>query len=209
MAPLSPAAPSAPGELGAGAGPGDGWGAAACGPRGDRALSGTAPVLFLTSQGRGLLRGSGLALLTMKILLVLPSSESRKDSRARQRSRSCGGSASWSQSLVPGEKRTQCQRGGLGTWQWQPGARAQASLAGRGHARAELGAALPGRARALALRAGGTARQPAERQPGSLGRVSPAEERGAGGLVLAWLCRRARVWRDPARRGSSHFFAAR
>lgn len=142
------------------------WG---CGSRGDRATAGTTPVLFLTSQGRGLLRGSGLALLTMKIVLVLLSCESRRDSRARQRSWSCGCSSSCCHSLVPGEEQRRCQRGGLGTWEWQPGARAEASLAGRGHARAEPGARLPRRARDRALRAGGTARRPAERQPGSVG----------------------------------------
>lgn len=145
------------------------------------------------AQGSGLrAQGSGLALLTMNILLLLLSSESRKDSRARQLCQPCGCSASWSHSLVPGEKRTQCLSAG------GPG---ELAVAAGGS-----GTSLPGRKGACQSRAGGSAARegPGSRAQGrgngssargkaaglarSLARVSPAEERGPGGLVLAWLC---------------------
>lgn len=103
----------------------------------------------------------------MNILLLLLSSESRKDSRACQLCQSCGCSASWSHSLVPGDKRTQCLSAG------GPGDLAVAA--------GGSGTSLPGRKGACQSRAGGSAARegPGSRAQGR-GKGSAARGKAAG-----------------------------
>lgn len=177
-------------------------------------MSGTAPVLLLTSQGRALLRGSGLragashhehpvavavfgepqgqpslpALPELRLLGIVVA----QPCAWRQADTVSVGGGAWG----PGSGSR-----GLGHKPpWQEGGMPEQS-------RGQRGQGGPGLSRSGQGEGLGSPRQGSRAR--SLARVSPAEERGPGGLVLAWLCRRARVWRDPARRGSAHFFAAR